>query len=70
MDACGIAKTDYDGLKKGWVESIGKPGVYSVNRLWSFTSSFNHTDSQAITVHHNGAFKRFDFGDAPEIVGI
>jgi hypothetical protein len=33
MDACGITKTDYDELKKGWVESIGKPGVYSVNPL-------------------------------------
>jgi len=30
MDACGIAKTDYDELKKGWLDCIGKPGAYSV----------------------------------------
>ena len=40
MDACGISKTDYDELKKGWVESIGKPGVYSVNYL-SFVEMSN-----------------------------
>jgi hypothetical protein len=70
MDACGISNTDYDELKKGWVESIGKPGVYSVSPHHFVVLPFNHTYSEAITAHHNWAFKRVDFGDASEIAGI
>jgi hypothetical protein len=31
IDACGFSKAAYDKLKKGWMDAIGKPGMYTVS---------------------------------------
>lgn len=31
MDACGLSTPEYDEMKKGWMDSIGKPGMYTVS---------------------------------------
>jgi hypothetical protein len=31
IDACGLSKSAYDKLKKGWMDAIGKPGMYTVS---------------------------------------